>query len=379
MSAPRLRVAVVTTEARPVFNALWFAARERGADVRLISDEQVAPPLPPFQIALPASDFGRGLIYRHLHGLRQVLDQIRADVIHINGELWSLTVQEMLTRPEPIVVHGAENLWRHGNVVERLLRDRLVRRSIHRLDGYVSWNEAGRRHVAERVGSDVPTLTLPAIIPPPEFRRGSWTRPPTLPHVLLLVGNLVWQKGFDTVVAAVAGTADPCHYRIEVCGVGPQGSALRVQARSLGVDLVLLGHLSATQLAHRMALAWCLVQPSRAMPDNLEQFGRNIAECTTVGLPAVVSDCGELPRALGTPEAVFPQCDATALGRVLERLREDRAFYDALRRRQHALSARWASGTTAQQIVEFWERVGARHARGRNLPGDCVTRERGCD
>lgn len=101
------------------------------------------------------------------------------------------------------------------------------------------------------------------------------------------------------------------------------------------------------------------------MPDNLEQFGRNVAESATVGLPAIVSDCGELARVLGTPAGVFPQEDAGALGRLLERLRTDREGYEAVRAEQHSLSVRWRPDVAARRLVEFWEDVAAQGERRR--------------
>src|SRR4051812_1202161 len=118
----RLRVAVVTTTLRHGANELWEAASAHGADVLVVGPDRRGSETPasaPNAVALPEFDFGRGLIWRHLEGLRETLRRYNPDLIHVNGELWSVTVQEVVGLSRPVVAHGAENLWSHGHRVEQ--------------------------------------------------------------------------------------------------------------------------------------------------------------------------------------------------------------------------------------------------------------------
>ena len=167
------RIAVVSTSLDPVANELWFAARAHVGELVVLGARRKGQPAVAGERALREVDGGRGLIYRHLVGLRRALREFRPDLVHVNGETWGLTVQELLSQSTPLVVHGAENRWDHGRGIEQAVRRRLVRRAVDRMAGYASWNHDGADHVAglaRAAGRDLSTLVLPAIIPPETFR-----------------------------------------------------------------------------------------------------------------------------------------------------------------------------------------------------------------
>lgn len=355
----RSRVAVVSTSLDPVANELWMAAREHVGELVVFGARRKGEPEVVGAQSLREIDGGRGLIYRHLVGLRRSLRQFRPDLVHVNGETWALTVQELLSQSPPLVVHGAENRWDHGRGLEQALRRRLVRRAVQKMAGYASWNHDGADHVQElarAAGRHVSTLVLPAIIPPPMFRGAHWD-PPALhdeaPVEILLVGQVIEKKGFADVITACARLARPA--RVTLCGRGDLEGPLSVEAARLGVPLRVSGLVTPTELAALMSRSHLLVQPSRTIADWSEQFGRSVAEAMTVGLPCLVSDSGELPVLVGhDSSAVFPEGDVAALTMRLQALLEVPTRLAELSRRQSELARPYEPSQAGSALATFW-------------------------
>ena len=358
------RVLVISSQLHPGYNDLWDAVRPRvGALAVVGARPDGGKPLEPDRLGLRSVDLGRGQIWRHLFGLRDVLRQFHPDVVHVCGELWAVTSQEVVGRSTPVVVHGAENLWEHGLGVERAIRRRLVARAIRRLSGYASWNHDGALWVQEmrqRLGlTPLPTLVLPPVIPPAPFREATWEPPPMTTGQslnVLLVGQLIPRKGFDDVIEACARLDRPVH--ITLCGKGPEEQTLRDQATRLGVRLTIKGWIDPAALAGTMASAHLLVQPSRTVSDWAEQFGRSVAEAMTVGIPCLVSDSGELPVLVGhDPSALFAEGDVVALTERMRALLEAPSRLTDLSRRQSELAERWGPDRAGTEVLDLWRRV----------------------
>jgi glycosyltransferase involved in cell wall biosynthesis len=360
----RLRVAVISSSLEPGFNDLWAAAREHVADLIVVG---AAPRTPqshaPFEVPLRELNTRRGMVWRHLIGLRRLMRTFRPDLVHLNGELWSVTAQESLWWKMPVVVHGAENLWEHGYSAERWARRRLVERGVDRIAGYGSWNLAGAQHIAEvakRRSRSVPTLVMPSIVPPSQFRSAAWSPTPLEPGVvleILLVGRLVAMKGFASAIDAAARIKGR-PVRVTLAGEGPELASLTDRAAKGGVDLRAPGQMSAEGLAAVMCKSHVQVQPSLTASDVVEQFGRSVAEAMAVGLPCVVSDSGELPRVVGeNPSVIFPEGDVDALASVLQRASDTPQWLAELSERQSELAERYEPSRAASVVTQFWAEV----------------------
>lgn len=359
------RIAVVTTSLDAVTNDIWHTTRPQVAALAVVGASPAGTAeLAADEVGLAEVDLGRGLVWRHLRRLNSFLSWFAPDLIHVNGELWGITAQELLHRRESVVVHGAENLWEHGGAVERQLRRRLVDRAVRRIAGYASWNHAGAEHVhALRLhhdGTDLPTLVVPGIVPPEPFRTVVWEPPTSRDDVttvrVLLVGRMVPAKGFDTVIEAAA-LLPTASVRISLCGEGESLRDLVDLAAARGITLEVLGTLSPPDLAARMRSSHLMVQPSKTTDDWAEQFGRSVAEALVVGLPVVVSDSGELPHLVGhDPRAVFAEGDPRRLAGLLAPLAADRSGLVTLSSHQKALGDRYRPAATAPAVLDFWAR-----------------------
>lgn len=358
------KVAVVSTNLGWGRNDLWRATRKHTGSLlvlgaqRQICDETRSSGV----VGLREIDLGKGLIWRHLVGVRRMIRRYRPDLVHVCGELWGITAQELCGMDYPVVVHGAENVWQHGGAVERMLRRRLVDRAVAEISGYVSWNVAGRDHIAARAPS-LPTLVLPAIIPPALFRTASWRPAAAGRFEVLLIGRMEHQKGFDIVLDAVGLMPERPDVVVTICGVGDSEEALRRRAERLGVRVRTVGAVEPATLSQRMAKADCLIQPSRSTPGLVEQFGRAVAEAMTMGLPCLVSSSGELPNVVGgEPSAIFTEGDPQELAAKLSRFLGDRALLVELSQKQRLMASRYSPQHASAELARFWEDVLARRA-----------------
>ena len=133
---------------------------------------------------------------------------------------------------------------------------------------------------------------------------------------LLFVGQFIELKRLDLLIDALASVADRVpEFRLQVIGSGPLEGALRSKAEALlGQRLEWLGQLPMHEARQRMALADCLVLPSRH-----DGWGAVVSEALMAGTPAICSDrCGaaEVALASGTG-GVFASGDQRALEALL--------------------------------------------------------------
>jgi glycosyltransferase involved in cell wall biosynthesis len=142
-------------------------------------------------------------------------------------------------------------------------------------------------------------------------------------HLILSIGRLVWEKGHQDLLRAVAllrarGRDD---VRVLIVGVGPEERRLRGVARDLGLDDVveLRGYVEHDELPQVYAQASCLVLASLTMRYWEEQFGMVLAEAMAGHVPVVASASGAIPEVVGESGALFRSGDWVGLADVLER------------------------------------------------------------
>jgi hypothetical protein len=115
---------------------------------------------------------------------------------------------------------------------------------------------------------------------------------------ILFVGRCIELKRLDLLMDALASVADRVpEFRLQVIGSGPLEGALRSKAECLfGQRLEWLGQLPMHEARQRMALADCLVLPSR-----YDGWGAVVSEALMAGTPAICSDaCGAADAVLAS-------------------------------------------------------------------------------
>jgi glycosyltransferase involved in cell wall biosynthesis len=155
--------------------------------------------------------------------------------------------------------------------------------------------------------------------------------PPPDEHVILSPGRLVWEKGHQDVLRAVAllgrrGLAP----RVLIVGSGPEEARLRAYAAELGLaGRVEFRSVPYDEMPQVFARASCLVLASLSSataayhPFDVprafweEQFGLVLAEGMASGVAIVASTSGAIPEVVGESGEYFAPGDWVGLAHVL--------------------------------------------------------------
>lgn len=155
-------------------------------------------------------------------------------------------------------------------------------------------------------------------------------------HLIVSPGRLVWEKGHQDVMRALAllrsgeVPAPETPVRLLVVGSGPEEERLRSYAHELGIaDAVEFRSVPYQEMPAVFARASCMVLASLATASGgyfigdiprffwEEQFGLVLAEAMAAGLPIVASNSGAIPEVAGDSAAYFVPGDWPGLARVL--------------------------------------------------------------
>jgi glycosyltransferase involved in cell wall biosynthesis len=198
------------------------------------------------------------------------------------------------------------------------------------------------------------------------------TRPESRPaeHVVLSPGRLVWEKGHQDVLRAVALLAPQgLHPRVRIVGRGPEERRLRAHAQELGLaDRVEIGPVSYDDMPSAFASASCMVLASlpsataQLHPFDVprafweEQFGMVLAEAMAAGVDIFAAECGAIPEVLQGQGRLFAPGDWPALARQLSegplsRPPGERVAYP------EALVRRYSTTAMADRLAAAYDRV----------------------
>jgi glycogen(starch) synthase len=186
------------------------------------------------------------------------------------------------------------------------------------------------------------------------------------PHekLVLLVGRLVYEKGFQLALDAMPGVIEEVgNVRFLVAGSGTHEAELKAQAKRLGLDEhgTFLGWIGDDVLHSLYRIADLCVIPSIYEP-----FGLVALEAMASGCPCIVADTGGLREVVPLGERVglrFNGGDAEHLGVMIERLLVDDDLRDRLvtEASEHVLRFDWDD--IAQRTREIYHDFGQLAAR----------------
>jgi len=176
------------------------------------------------------------------------------------------------------------------------------------------------------------------------------------PHqrLVLLVGRLVYEKGFHLALDALAPVIRTLgDVRFVVAGTGTAEAELKRQARRLGLTRhgSFLGWVGDDMLHSLYRVAdLCIV------PSIYEPFGLVALEAMASGCLCVVADTGGLREVVpgdGTVGLRFRSRDSAALGQILEQVLRDDAMREQLvtEARAHVLCFHWGEVATRTAAV----------------------------
>ncbi|MEK6221414.1 MAG: glycosyltransferase family 4 protein, partial [Chloroflexota bacterium] len=154
-------------------------------------------------------------------------------------------------------------------------------------------NSAGLRALGEKFDDSIDIKTIPNGVNINQFvcTERNWE-----PAKLLIVGRVVYQKGIDLLLRALAGIPD-LEWVLRVAGDGPLRAELLTLAGELGIAerVEFLGWQSKDELVKRYCEANLYVYPSRH-----EGMPNVVLEAMSSGLPVIASEIA------GNEELVIP-------------------------------------------------------------------------
>jgi glycosyltransferase involved in cell wall biosynthesis len=206
-----------------------------------------------------------------------------------------------------------------GEAFRRFRGRRQRRETIPRVDLFLPTTERARRMLVLE-GADAGRC----VVAPPGIDTGRFREsPPPTTHLVLSAGRLVWEKGHQDVLRAVAWLRrDGRDVSALVVGAGPEQARLQAHARDLGIaDAVeWRAFVPYDEMPEVFARASCLVLASLPTPFWEEQFGMVLAEAAASGLPLVAASSGAIPEVLDGRGYLFPPGDWHALATTLAEL-----------------------------------------------------------
>ena len=209
-------------------------------------------------------------------------------------------------------------------------------------------NSAGLQSLARRFAPEMEIAVIPNGVDAQAFHPASAPSDTARPVQLLFVGRVVFQKGLDVLLRALAMLPSSLDFHLEIIGDGDQREPLTAEIRRLGLEqkITFSGWCDRTAIAARYRQADVFVFPSRD-----EGMPNVVLEAMASSLPIVATAIAgneDLVRE-GENGCLVPPEDATALAAALTRLIEQ-------------ADLRRTMGRASRAIVEreyTWQRVAA--------------------
>ena len=295
----------------------------------------------------------------------ELADELGFDLVHSHDWLVAGAAERIARSrelPWVVTVHATE-YGRHQGWVQNYPQSHIhaaERHMVRRTDRVITCSRYMRSHVSSVFGVTPRKITAmqngidprdlePVVDDLGELRAG-YAKPEE--RLVLLVGRLVYEKGFHLALDALAPVIRKFgDVRFVVAGTGTAEAELRRQAWRLGLSRkgAFLGWVGDDMLHSLYRIAdLCIV------PSIYEPFGIVALEAMASGCLCVVADTGGLREVVpgdGTVGLRFASRDSAALGEILERVLTDDDERERLvaEARDHVLRFDW--GEVARQTV----------------------------
>ncbi len=294
-------------------------------------------------------------------------DRFAFDLVHSHDWLVAGAAEPVarrIERPWLVTVHATE-FGRHQGWVQNHPQSHIhaaERAMVRRADRVITCSRYMRSHVSTVFGVSPRRVTvvqngidprdLEPVVPDLPGLRARYADPDQ--RLVLLVGRLVYEKGFHLALDALAPVVRRLgDVRFVVAGTGTAEAELKRQSRRLGLTRhgSFLGWVGDDMLHSLYRVAdLCIV------PSIYEPFGLVALEAMASGCLCVVADTGGLREVVpsdGTVGLRFPSRDSAALGEVLEQVLRDDAMREQLvtEARAHVLCFDWGEVATRTAAI----------------------------
>lgn len=288
------------------------------------------------------------------------------DLVHGHDWLVAAAGDELSRRlrtPWVVTIHATE-YGRHQGWVDKHPQSHIhgvETWMANKADAVITCSHYMRDHVSDIYGLDdqrvavIPNGIDPLDLQPVEdldALRGRFAQPHE--RLVLLVGRLVYEKGFQIALEALPGVIERLgDVRFLVAGSGTAETELREQADKLGLleHGTFLGWIGDDVLHSLYRIADLTVVPSIYEP-----FGLVALEAMASGCPTIVADTGGLREVVPNENVGlrFRSRDPDSLAAMMERVLSDEPLREQLiaEASEHVLSFDWAD--IARQTAEVY-------------------------
>jgi glycogen synthase len=301
----------------------------------------------------------------------ELVEELEIDLVHSHDWLVAGAARKLARDagvPWLVTVHATE-YGRHQGWVDKHPQSHIhavEQRMTRDADHVITCSHYMRRQVADVFG--IPASKVSAIangIDPSDLQpvadlpklRARYAKPDE--RLILLVGRLVYEKGFHLALDALPGLVERLgNVRFLIAGSGTAEAELKGQAERLGLmeHGSFVGWTGDDELHSLYRIAdLCLV------PSIYEPFGLVALEAMASGCPCIVADTGGLREVVpggGRVGLRFRPKDSKALGRMAQQILTDDALRDRLvaEAREHVLRFDWAD--VARQTAAVYAALG---------------------
>lgn len=262
--------------------------------------------------------------------LKQRLDEIRPDIVHIDEEPYNLATWLALRQARQA---GAKTLffsWQNMDKQYPLPFRFLEQQVLAGIDFAIMGNQEAAC-VWHKKGFSRPHRVIPQFGVDPDFFCPPSQRDAGRGFIIGAANRrLLPEKGVDVLLRAVAGL--PGIWRLQIAGDGPARPSLVQLAHDLGVAerVFFDGPISSLQMPAYLQQLDVLVLSSRTTPHWKEQFGRVLIEAMACETAVIGANSGEIPHVIGDAGLVFEEEDIAGLRGHLMTLMEHREVRDSL-------------------------------------------------
>jgi len=293
-------------------------------------------------------------------------DRFSFDLVHGHDWLVAVACDHLARRfrcPLVVTIHATE-YGRHQGWVDKHPQSHIhgvEKWMANRAEQVITCSSYMREHVADIYGLEEESVAvIPNGIDPDELvpvddldaLRSRFAASDQ--KLVLLVGRLVYEKGFQLALEALPGLIERLgNVRFLVAGSGTHEQQLREQATELGLDAhgTFLGWIGDDVLHSLYRIADLTVVPSIYEP-----FGLVALEAMASGCPCLVADTGGLREVVPNEDVGlrFSSRDPRSLGEMAERLLTDADLREKLvaEASEHVLTFDWAD--VARQVAAVY-------------------------
>ena len=261
----------------------------------------------------------------HLHlyrGLREVMESIKPDVVHVDEEYYSLVTWQVVR--EAIRVQAKPLFFTWQNIYKKypLPFRRIEVYNFRHCPMAIAGSEEAM-HVLRKKSYDKPIAVIPQFgVDPDMFHpkdSSAFKEELEFDKVFVVgfMGRFVEEKGLTLLVEAFQKLAKQGHnLGLLFVGDGPMMRRLKHYAHSIPRGqgrMVIINHVSSCEVPRYLNAMDCLVLPSLTKPNWKEQFGRVLIEAMSCCVPVIGSDSGEIPNVIGDSGLIFREGNCVEL------------------------------------------------------------------